>query len=214
MEYRLLHKDLSEKCEACFFCGRKLSSSKAYVLKHLKTGDTVLSGPECAKKNLAQGESLNNIPDLTKFTDVMLHREGDETDEVRSAGAREVHERKLAIEYLILRQAKLCQTLNCSYSTLKKYYDIYLDGELDDKAIEHINNIEKKSPFPLQLVTLQKCYNYLFWIDIAIAKIDEKDIVFLKNIRNYLIKHHCLSENQIAGLNKWFVKINGLPELK
>jgi len=78
----------------------------------------------------------------------------------------------------------------------------------------HINNIEAKAQVDLKLTTLQQCYNYLFWIDVAIEKLDTNKTEFLKEIRKVLVKKRVITLSQKEGVNNWIKFIDGVPKLK
>ncbi len=214
MSYRPLRKDLTETSEKCAFCSRYLKSLKAYVLQDIKTGEVVFSGPDCAKKNLAVGHSLKGIPDLTKFTSATASRSSTSSGGGNTGTRHTDIERQSAIEYLCLRESKLSSMINCSYPVLANYYQEYLKGELSEDAIRHIKNIEKKTPESLKLGVLQKCYNYVFWIDIAISRLDEDKRSFLNSIRRTVLARKNLSTDQFISLNAWLKNIDGVPQLK
>lgn len=211
--YRPLRKELTETDEKCEFCPKKLTSLKAYVLQNINTGKVVYSGPSCAKKHIAEGFSLLGIPDLTKFTSTTGTREVGNVGG-GSRGERGNDRRRRAIEYINLRENKLVGEFNCSYEVLRDYYNAFVEGELDDVAVNHICNIENNAPPLLKLAILQKCYNYLFWIDVAIAKLDESKLAFLKGIRRTVVAREGLSEKQFNGLNQWLGNVDGVPQLK
>lgn len=213
MAYKPLRKDLTETTQKCDFCPRFLTSLKAYVLEDTETGKIAYAGPKCAEENLAHGYSIKGIPDLTKFTlskDVGNENGGGGGNK---AGAID-SPRRQAIEYIILREEKLVSELNCSYPVLKDYYESMRDKELTDSEISHINNIENKAPHNLKLSVLQRCYNYLFWIDIAIDKLPDNKTDFLKDIRSKVARRTTLTNEQKTAVNKWLENIDGVPCLK
>ncbi|MFQ2383668.1 MULTISPECIES: hypothetical protein [Aeromonas] len=213
MTYTPLRKDLTETSEKCNFCSKHLRSLKVYVLKNIKTGAIVFSGPECARRNLAEGFSLKGIPDLTKYTSAAGLRSGGGTGGGRNYST-ESSDEKRAIEYLELRERKLANEINCSWDVLSNLYKAYLDGNLTEQNVRLINNIEKKAPDVLKLDSLQKCYNYLFWIDVGIEKLDEDKKQFLKSIRNIVRARKQLTPKQFEAMNKWLGNIDGVPQLK
>ncbi|EOW9155630.1 hypothetical protein ACN1SW_003414 [Vibrio cholerae] len=213
MTYIPLRKDLTETSQKCNFCPKHLRSLKAYVLKNTKTGAIVFSGPECAKKHLAEGFSLKGIPDLTKYTSATGSRISGSTGG-NGGHSTESSDEKRAIEYLELRERKLTNEINCSWEVLTNFYRVYLEGNLTEQDIRSINNIERKAPDSLKLDTLQKCYNYLFWIDVGIEKLDEDKRQFLKSIRNIVRERKQLTPKQFEAMNKWLENIDGVPQLK
>ncbi|MNR54128.1 hypothetical protein D3C85_1742630 [compost metagenome] len=66
----------------------------------------------------------------------------------------------------------------------------------------------------MKLDSLQKCYNYLFWIDVGIEKLDEDKRQFLKSIRNIVRERKQLTKKQFEAMNKWLGNIDGVPQLK
>lgn len=211
MPYQVIRRDLTETTRNCDFCPRYLTSLKAYVLKDLETGKLSYAGLKCAKNN-AGASSTSGIPDLTKFTLSKNHRE------VSGSGGRggvsEVNPEKSAIEYLVLRESKLVKELDCSYSVLKEYYEKYSTQELSEADIRHINNIANKAPDNLSPAALQRIYNYLFWIDVAIKKLPVEKTNFLVGVRKTIIAKGKISEQQTLSINKWLENINGVPQLK
>lgn len=213
MSYKPLRKDLTEFTTKCHFCPKQLSSLKAYVLQNLETNEIVYAGPVCAKRNISNSYTLNNVPDFTKFTLPNGSNTGGSTgDKITTTQVVDLN--KKAVEYLVLRENKLAKEFNCSYKILKNYYTKYVKENLDAKEIQHIINIERKSPHNLKLQTLQKCYNYLFWIDVAMSKLPIEKRTFLKSIRSYILKNRKLKEQQLKGLNNWLEFIKGVPQLK
>jgi hypothetical protein len=211
MPYQVIRRDLTETTRKCDFCPQYLTSLKAYVLKDLETGKLTYAGPTCAKKNAREG-STSGIPDLTKFTLSNNHREGGSSG--GRGGASDVDPEKNAIEYLVLRECKLVEELNCSYSVLKKYYGKYSSQGLSEPDIRHINNIAAKAPYSLSPAALQRIYNYLFWIDVAVKKLPAEKTNFLAGVRKTIIEKGKISEQQTSSMNKWLENIDGVPQLK
>ena len=212
MSYRALRKDLTETTRKCDFCENYLTSLKAFVLEDVNTGSIAYAGPTCAKNNLGENFTLSGIPDLTRFT---------LSDAVRETGSgggkggvKILDPARLAVEYLILREEKLKDEMNTSYSVLRGYYDSLKYRSLSESDVRHINNIEARSPENLKLVSLQRCYNYLFWIDVGINKLPGDRADFLKSVRKALINDGRISEAQKEGVNKWLSNIDGVPQLK
>lgn len=219
MSYRPLKKDLTDGTEVCNFCNRPLKSLKAYILTNESTGEIVYSGPKCAENNIKKAYNLKLIPDLTKYTLAINDKEKKSNVYITEFNTSKYSEEELnlrkAIEYLELRENKLSEDFNTSYKILNEYYKEYLiNGTLGLSQIRHILNIEKKSPESLKLVNLHKCYNYVFWIDTGIQKLDEKADDFLIPIKKYLIKNLKISERQKIGVNKWLENLDGIPQLK
>lgn len=215
MSYKPLRKDLTETSSKCFFCPRHMTSLKAYVLENIHTGEVVLAGPTCAQNNLAQGQTLNGIPDLTKFT----QPNGTGIPGVGGGGGGNIgqgtnSDLKRAVEYLELREGKLAQRLNCSYTVLRNYYNFLATRQLTVNEVNHVNNIENQAPKSLTLSELQRCYNYLFWIDIAIEQLPDTKTGFLKDIQKKVIKGIGLTKSQLGAVNKWLENIEGVPCLK
>lgn len=211
MRYQVIRRDLTETTRKCDFCPQYLTSLKAYVLKDLETGKLSYAGPTCAKHNAGKG-STSGIPDLTKFTLSKNHREGGSSG--GRGGASEVSPEKIAVEYLVLREFKLVEELNCSYFVLKRYYEKYRTQGLSESDIRHINNIAAKAPDNLSPATLQKIYNYLFWIDVAVKKLPTEKTSFLVGVRKTIIAKGEISEQQTSSINKWLENIDGVPQLK
>ncbi|EKO3524409.1 hypothetical protein SD340_004304 [Vibrio fluvialis] len=213
MSYRPIRKDLTEIGEDCFFCDTHLRSLKAYVLQNTETGQFVMAGPTCAQRNIADSFTLKGLPDLTKFTSATGQRESGGSGGTGGGTSNDSARRK-AIEYLQLREEKLSVELKCSWNVLNSYYQSFLNGALDDNAVIHINNIENKAPEELKLSVLQKCYNYLFWIDVALSKSDPDKSDFLKSIRERVISRKPLSQKQFETLNIVLGRLKGVPQLK
>ncbi|AIZ42465.1 hypothetical protein [Cellulophaga baltica] len=219
MSYRPLKKDLTDGTEICHFCNRPLRSLKAYILIDEKTKENVYSGPKCAEDNINNEYNLKLIPDLTKYTLAINDKESIPSNNSKERNTSKYSEKELnlrkAIEYLELRENKLSEDFNTSYNVLKEYYNSYLEeGTLNLNQISHILNIEKKSPDSLKLINLQKCYNYIFWINTGIQKLEVKADDFLIPIKNYLLKNLKLSDKQKIGVNKWLQNLDGIPQLK
>ncbi|RLK06739.1 hypothetical protein [Tenacibaculum discolor] len=219
MKYRPLKKDLTDGTKTCHFCNRPLKSLKAYILMDEKTKEKIYSGPKCAEDNISNKYNLKLIPDLTRYTLAINDKESVLSSNFVERNTLKHTEKDLnyrkAIEYLELRENKLSEDFNTSYNVLKEYYSFYLvEGTLNLKQINHILNIEKKSPDSLRLINLQKCYNYIFWINIGIQKLEEKADGFLIPIKNYLINNLKLSIKQKKGVNKWLQNLAETPLLK
>jgi hypothetical protein len=212
--YKPLRKDLTETTRKCDFCPNYLTSLKAYILEEEGSGRIVYAGPKCAEKKINKNYTLAGLPDLTKFTLPNGVREGGFGGVGGSAGSNNVDPTRLALEYLALREEKLVGVMQTSYSVLRQYYIKSRLELLTDSEVRHINNIEAKSPEKLRLTHLQRCYNYLFWIDIAIDKLCVGKTGFLKGIRQTLLDGGNISEGQKVAVNKWLNNIDGVPQLK
>ncbi|MCP4488445.1 MAG: hypothetical protein GY820_14150 [Gammaproteobacteria bacterium] len=215
MKYKPLRRDLTEFTEKCHFCLRPLHSMKAFVFEIVETGETVYSGPVCAEKFVESKEILKELPDLTKFTLAM--KEGGKRTaghEIVRGARRENSKRKKALEYLELREGKLAPDFSTSYKPMKAYYLKGKNSQLSDDEIQHILNIENKAPENLRLENLQRCYNYVFWIDIALAKIGEKAQDFFPGVRSYLVNNFKITPKQKEGINNWLKNQKGIPQLK
>lgn len=210
MQYRAIRRDLTEISRKCDFCPKYLTSLKAYVLQDLKTGRLAYAGPTCAKNNASE-VVLSEIPDLTKFTmaigDQRVHQRSHNNGQ-RSGSVANAE--KNAIEYLVLRESKLFNELNCSYRVLKKYNS----QGLSQADIRHINNIASKAPENLTLLVLQKIYSYLFWIDIAIKKLPAGKTDFLVNVRKTIVSKRKITDIQKVAIDRWLENIEGVPQLK
>ena len=95
-----------------------------------------------------------------------------------------------------------------SYSVLKSYFDKYkTDKNLEIKDIQHIINIEKKAPISLSLNNLSTCYAYEFILERTLNHLkinyNEKGILFVDGLIEYLKKNCKLSIKQIEGLKNW-----------
>ena len=216
MEYRPLRKDLTPNLKKCHFCGKRLTSLSAYILLEVETGKEVYTGPICAKQHITKGYELSKVPDLTLHTTYeKTATPGTEKKETKRSipTSTEPSMSKRAIQYLILREVKLKDPMRTSYPVLKQYYEKYLESELTEEDIDHIINLEAKAPEKYKLANLIKCYNYLFWIDVALEGIPEEKAGFLKSIRSTLIFKGKISEQQIVAVNKWLENIKGIPQL-
>lgn len=214
MDYKALRKDLTDDTQKCHFCPNHLTSLKAYVLEDLGSGQTVYAGPVCAKKNIGPEEKLSSLPDLTRFTDTANEGNGAGGSGGGGGGESVRDDRKFALEYLLLREQKLVGVLKSSYKVLRDYYLQSLNRSLTDAEVSHIVNIEAKAPNHLRLTSLQRCYNYLFWIDLAIERVDPDKVAFLKSVRDTLIRTHEISVAQREAVNRWLKNIAGVPQLK
>ena len=213
MNYVALMKDLTESTEKCCFCRKPLTSLKAYILQNKCTDRIVYAGPICASKKIGDPSLLSGIPDFTRHTQAAS--QSDRGGAGGGAGGTFVVDTKRnAKEYLILREDKLAEELNCSYSVLKQYYEQSKMRELTNKELKHINNIEAKAPKNLKLSTLQKIYNYLFWINIAIEKLSPENRQFLEGVRIDIMNKGRITKKQEAGVNKWLKNIAGVPQVK
>lgn len=213
MSYRPIRKDLTEIGEDCYFCDTHLRSLKAYVLQNIETGKFVMAGPICAQRNLAEGLTLKGLPDLTKFTGTTGQREPGGGGSGGGGTSNDV-ERRRAVEYLQLREEKLAAEINCSWHVLADLYQSFLNGELSESAVRIINKAESNAPDKLKLTALQKCYNYLFWIDVALSKSDPHKSDFLKGIRRRVLSREPLSAKQFETLNTVLGRLKGVPQLK
>lgn len=219
MNYRPLKKDLTDGTQKCHFCNRPLSSLKAFILEDEKTKEIVFSGPKCAKENIDRKYNLKLIPDLTKYTLAFNDKDSVSRSHLKERNLlnltqEEINFRK-AIEYLELRENKLAEDFNTSFFVLNEYYLFYLEnGFLNKNQVQHILNIENKSPNNFKLINLQKCYNYIFWINKGISILDDKADDFLIPIRIYLTNNLKISEKQKNGVNKWLKNLEGIPQLK
>ncbi len=213
MNYKPLRKDLTEITRQCDFCPKYLTSLKAYVLEEINTGKIVYAGPTCTKNNIASDCSLAGIPDFTRYTLPNKESENASGCTGGSNGVSTDNPGRRAKEYLELREEKLAEEMQCSDSVLRNYYIKSRTENLNDNEITHINSIEEKSPEKLKFINLYKCYNYLFWIDIAINKLSG-DPKFLISIRSTLVSTGKISDKQKDGVNKWLNKIKGIPPLK
>ncbi|MBA2799152.1 MULTISPECIES: hypothetical protein [Aeromonas] len=211
MPYQVMRRDLTDTTRKCDFCPQYLSSLKAYVLKDLETGKLFYAGPTCAKNKAGEGSTVG-VPDLTKFTLSANDRECSGSG--GQGGTSEVNPEKNAIEYLLLRELKLVSELNCSYSVLKNYYEKYCSTELSEADVRHVNNIAARAPDNLSPHSLQRTYNCLFWIDVAIEKLPPEKTDFLKGVRKTILSKGKVYDKQISSINKWFKNINGVPQLK
>lgn len=211
--YQPLYRDLTEAAEKCHFCPNHLISLRAYVLRDVNSGAIVYAGPDCAKKNIAPDIRLQDLPDLTKYTDSANDKHGGGSG--GGGGTIATHnDRKRAIEYLILREEKLGNVFNTSYPQLKTYNDKRQISELTDNEIKHINNIEANAPHAMKLIQLQKCYNYYYWIDVGIQRLGPPSDGYLKSIKAMLVKNHVIPPDKLKAINKWLKRINGVPQLK
>ncbi|MCI2260598.1 DUF3888 domain-containing protein [Xanthomonas indica] len=214
MLFKPLRRDLTESSRRCEFCPNLLTSLKAYVLEEEGTGRTVYAGPKCAAGNIASKYTLAGIPDLTKFTLSKNDGEGRVGGNGASGISKAIDPSRHALEYLLLREGKLAKDMNLSYPVLKEYYSKSLTESLTDAEILHVNRIEAKAPEKFKLANLQKCYNYLFWIDVAIERLPNDKADFLGAIRAALLKNGSISMGQKVAVNKWLAKIPGVPQLK
>lgn len=213
MEYQVIRRDLTETSKRCDFCPQYLTSLKAYVLRHVETGVISYAGPTCAK-NKAGEHALSGIPDLTKFTLTTNERDGAGVGAGRTGGTSTDNPEKKAIEYLILREHKLAGELNCSYSVLKDYYNKHNSQRLSESDIRHINAIAAKAPANLSPDTLQRIYNYLFWIDVAIKKLPQEKTEFLTAVRKTIVSKGNITDKQTTAINRWLENIDGVPQIK
>lgn len=214
MPFKPLRRDLTETTRRCDFCPKFLTSLKAYVLEEEGSGRIAYAGPTCAKANIGANYTLVGIPDLTKFTLPNGEGEGGAGGGGGSGGSNSTDPNRQALEYLLLRQEKLADEMQTSYPILESYYIKSKTESLTEAEVRHINNIEAKAPEKLRLSNLQKCYNYLFWIDVAIERLPAEKTEFLNNIRRALVSNGEISQAQKAAVNKWLVNIPGVPQLK
>lgn len=217
MVFKPLRKDLTETTRRCDFCPKFLTSLKAYVLEEEESGRIAYAGPTCAKANIGANYTLAGVPDLTKFTLPNGDGEGGAGGTGGtggSGGSASADPNRQALEYLLLREEKLAQEMQTSYSVLKTYYDKSKTESLTDAEIRHINNIEAKAPERLRLANLQKCYNYLFWIDVGIERLPADKTEFLGKIRRALVSNGEITQGQKIAVNKWLKNIPGVPQIK
>lgn len=209
--YKPICKDLIEHEQKCHFCAKNMTSLKAYKLKHKETSEIVFAGPLCTKRNIDQGIKLSVIPDLTKYTQPLGKKGGGAITEKPIIRAEE--DKRKAMEYLELREQRFEKYHSISYIVLKNYYNKSQNEELNKSEIRHILNIENKTDERYKLATLQRCYNYLFWIDVALNKL-EKDNDFLEGIKTNIIKKFKITPKQKDGVNNWLKNIKGVPQIK
>lgn len=216
LAYKPLRKDLTDGNKKCHFCSKKLSSLKAYVLEDTENKEHVYAGPTCTLKNIDSNVNLSSIPDLTKYTCTLNENNSDGGGRGFGKNPITTQEENLkrALEYLELRENKLKICFSKSYQVLSEYYMISRQRELKDNEIKHILNIENKAPDNLKLKNLQKCYNYLFWIDVAIDLLREQDRDFLENIRQQIIVKLKISQSQKDAVNRWIQNLSGVPQIK
>ncbi|MCH1926807.1 hypothetical protein L9G74_18175 [Shewanella sp. C32] len=212
MSYKVIRRDLTEVSRRCDFCPNYLRSLKAYVLEDSDSGELFYAGPTCAKHK-AGDDALTGIPDFTKFTKEVGEREGGGAGGGAGGSGTENSEKK-AIEYIVLRESKLADELNCSYKVLRDYYEKHKAEGLSESDVKHINNIASKAPEHLTLTALQRIYNYLFWIDVGIERLPEEKTDFLVGVRKTIISKGKITDNQKSAINKWLENIAGVPQLK
>jgi hypothetical protein len=210
--YELLRKDFTIEIERCYFCNRKLTSQKVYVVKNTNTGEIFPSGFHCAKKNV--NADLESIPNFARYITENLKDEenrNQETNHLRNNYNQNVYgnddNKKKAIEYIELRENKLVENFKkVSYENLKTYYTTFLEkGDLTDEEVRHILNIENAAPEIFKLNNLHKCYSYSFWIKKAIKKGYSVD--FLNSILKYLYKNFKITDKQKEFVNNILGKI-------
>ncbi len=214
MAFKPLRKDLTETTRRCDFCPKFLTSLKAYVLEEEGSGRIAYAGPTCAKAKIGTNYTLAGIPDLTRFTLPNGEGEGGAGGAGGSGSSTSADPNRQALEYLLLREEKLAEEMQTSYSVLRTYYIKSKAESLDDAELRHINNIEAKAPEKFRLANLQKCYNYLFWIDVGIERLPAEKTEFLSNIRQALVSNSEITQGQKIAVNKWLKNIPGVPQLK
>jgi len=214
MPFKPLRKDLTETTRRCDFCPKFLTSLKAYVLEEEGSGRIAYAGPTCAKNSIAANYTLVGIPDLTKFTLPNGEGEGGSGGTGGSSGSNSEDPNRKALEYLLLREEKLADAMHTSYSVLKKYYIKSKTESLTEAEVRHVNNLEAKAPEKFRLVNLQRCYSYLFWINVGIEKLPAEKKEFLSDVRRTLVSNGEISQAQKVAVNKWLVNIPGVPQLK
>ena len=180
-------------------------------MENSETGELSYAGSTCAKNNAGE-DALSGIPDLTKFTMATGDREDGRTG--GQGGTAIDNPEKRAIEYLILRESKLVDELNCSYKVLKEYYEKQKTQELSESDVSHINNIASKAPENLTPSALQRIYNYLFWLDVGIEKLPSNKTEFLVSVRKTITSKGKITDKQKAAINNWLKNIDGVPQLK
>lgn len=214
MSFKPLRKDLTETTRRCDFCPKFLTSLKAYVLEEEETGRIAYAGPTCAKNNIGANFTIVGIPDLTRFTLSNGEGEGGADGIGGTGGSNSSDPNQQALEYLILREEKLAYGMHTSYSILKNYYSKSKTESLTEAEVRHINNIEANAPEKFRLANLQKCYNYLFWINVGIEKLPAEKTEFLNSVRQSLLSNGEISQTRKVAVNKWLVNIPGVPQLK
>jgi hypothetical protein len=214
MAFKPLRKDLTETTRRCDFCPKFLTSLKAYVLEEEGSGKIAYAGPTCAKANIGTNYTLAGIPDLTRFTLPNGEGESGVGGTGGSGGSASADPNRQALEYLLLREEKLVEEMQTSYSILRNYYINSKTEPLTDAELVHINNIEAKAPEKFRLANLQRCYNYLFWIDVGIEKLPAEKTEFLSKIRRVLVSNGEITQGQKIAVNKWLKNIPGVPQLK
>lgn len=209
----VVKKDFVPEYTKSYHYGKKLTSGKAYYLKD-DNGNTYYASKYYVDKYL--NVDLSKIPDLTTSLISMTVNENSINKTHTENRNKFNHDKSNAIAYIILRQEKLTQ-YNLSYEPLKKYYDKYIsDGNLDDKDINHIINIEKRakqSDSKLSLYNLRTCYAYEFILKRTLNYLEQNQkidgVKFINSLIFYLRKNYTLSENQIKGLQN---RLHYLPK--
>lgn len=213
LAYEIIRRDLTETTRKCDFCPKYLTSLKAYILKDSETSELLYAGPTCAKNN-AGVVTLIGTPDLTKFTLAANEGAAGGAGGHGDGTSNEDNPEKKALEYLVLREEKLVNEMSCSYQVLNNYYEKSKTKKLSEDEITHINNIAAKAPENLRPASLQRIYNYLFWLDVAIEKLSDEKSDFLKNVRKTIVQTKKITDGQQTAINRWLVNIDGIPQLK
>ncbi|ASM38964.1 MAG: hypothetical protein SPI03_02865 [Campylobacter sputorum] len=204
----VVKKDFVLEYTKSYHYGKKLTSGKAYYLKD-DNGNTYYASKYYIDKYL--NVDLSKIPDLTTSLISMTTNENSINKTHTGNDNKFNHDKSNAITYIILRQEKLIEYNLSSYEPLKKYYDKYIsDGNLNDKDINHIINIEKRAKqrnTKLSLYNLRTCYAYEFILKRTLNYLEQNQktngVKFITSLISYLRKNYTLSENQIKGLENW-----------
>lgn len=217
--YRLLRIDFTDD-QACAFCPNRLTTGIGRVLLD-DAGNEVFAGPVCAKKHARNaGEK---VPDLT-----LASVEPDSGKRAASPGAKrkvsaeprvsrvsdEQAQRQRAIGYLLLRAEKLAAYKGMCFGRLQEVYERYRARGLSANDEAYLLNlmakVERERP-EYGYANLQALYACHFWIERFLG---EEDSDFIRGLRHYLRTHLYLKPTQIAGLNKWFERREGMISIR
>lgn len=213
--YRLLRIDFTDD-QACAFCPNRLTTGIGRVLVD-DAGNEVFAGPVCAKKHARNaGEK---VPDLTLASfepDSGKAAPSPGTKRRAPAGPRaprvsdEEAQRQRAISYLLLRAEKLAAYKGMCFGRLQEVYVRYRARGLSANDQTYLQNlmakVERERP-EYGYANLQALYACHFWIERFLA---EEDSDFIRGLRHYLRSNLHLKPAQIAGLNKWFERREGM----
>lgn len=217
MTWTIIRIDFTEKC-ICIFGNKKhyITCGKGYVVVN-NEGNEAFCGPQCAKNPKYVVNPNERVPDLTKGCLEIDVKEQTTSKHITTSNNQlpsqinnQELDREKAIAYLLLRVEKLNHYPKIKYNKLNDIYRRYLSNTLTSTDIRFLSKLVISSDYPeYSYQNLQAIYACDFWINQFLNQNINKDLLFMKNIKNYLRKKLALTTEQIKGLNSWFDNTKG-----